>query len=415
MSKIPIQLAADAASSPRVRVLFVLPSLLRAGAETQTVNLVNGLDSLQFEQHLLTFESQCDQLARVDRRAVTYHNFLRESKLDFGLARKIGHLIDACEIDVVHCSLQIALLFGWWGVRCSARKPPLVLAVHTTVNANWRYELFDILLFQFLMRSCRKVIFVCDTQRKYWEGKFPFLRGVSEVVHNGVDTAYFDPAQNITDGSRRDDVQPVFCHVAAFREEKGHSILLDAIQIVLASYPNARFVLVGDGPMRGHIEGKARAMGLTKAIIFTGSVADVRPLLAGATASIIASTAVETFSIAMLESLALGVPMVATDIGGTREAVVDGQTGFLVQPGSAISLAKGLMRILEAPNRAHEMGERGRQVVIEQFSITKMLERTSSILLQVAGHAPSNVTGLAADSCHGAGRSKICGQITREL
>ncbi len=375
-------------STTAKKVLFILPSLVRAGAETQVVDLVNGLAPARYEKYMLTFEANLDQLDRLDRTQIRFYHRLRKSRFDLGVAREIARIIDDEKIDLVHCSLQISLFMGWLGIKLSTRKPPLVLAVHTTLNASRRDEWFDKFVYQWLMRSCRKVLFVCKTQDVYWRAKFPFLHRSAKVIYNGVDSDYFDPTKFVGSGvSLRQKLgipgdARVVCHLASFRPEKGHAILLQAFADVLRQVPNAYLIFAGDGPLRQHIADMARERGIEEKVRFLGSIADVRPVLAAADLSVLASTAVETFSIAMLESLCMQVPMVATDMGGTAEGVLHGKTGMIVPPGDQEALARALASLLGDDAKRQEMGQAGRKLVQERFTKQGMIQKTGALIEQ---------------------------------
>jgi len=372
----------------RIRAVFVVPSLARAGAETQVVNLVNGLDAGGFEKHLFVFERDLDQLDRVDCSEVTIHHHVRRHKFDVGPARQLAKLIDERAINIVHCSLQISLFIAWMAIRLAKRKPRLVLALHTTVNRTRREDYFDIFLYQWLMRSCSRVICVCQTQEIHWQAKFRFLKGRTTVVYNGVDTNWFDPRKAGDDGQRLRErfnigvTDFVACMVAGFRPEKGHRYLLRAFARVVGKYPQSYLVLAGDGSLRGEMELVARAYGIQRNVIFLGSVPDVRAVLAAADISVIASTSVETFSIAMLESLAMRLPMVASDVGGTGEAVKSGVTGYLVPVGDDIALARSILEMAGNATMRSDMGARGRTEVCQKFTCQMMIENTRNVLLR---------------------------------
>lgn len=375
--------------SDGIHAVFVVPSLVRAGAETQVLSLVNGFDQGHFETHLFVFEHQLDQLDCVDRERLQFCHFPRQHKFDIAPAIRLARLIDEQHIDIVHCSLQIALFMSWLAIKLAKRKPRLVFTLHTTVNRNLREELFDRLLYQWLMRSCDLIICVCKAQEAYWHEKYPFLSRRTMVVYNGVDTRWFNPETVRALGAQLrarhgiPEMAFLACCIAAFRPEKGHRYLLNAFKQVSNAHPRTYLVLAGDGPLREEMGSLAQQMGLTKKVLFLGAVADVRSVLMASDVSVIASTAVETFSMAMLESLAMGVPMVATDIGGTREAILDRTTGLLVEPGDVTQLAEALswMRI----NNEHRlaMGVAARELVVQKFTRERMLSGTFTALSSV--------------------------------
>jgi glycosyltransferase involved in cell wall biosynthesis len=371
------------------KTLFVLPSLMRGGAETQLINLVNGLDPERFEKHLFIIERQIDQINRIDRTQVNFHHRARRNKFDFSPALEIARLIDQEGIGIIHCSLQIALLFGWLALRFSRRQPSLIAALHTTQNRDLKHELYDRLMYQWLLRSCDQVICVCETQRSHWLSKYPFLKGKTAVVYNGVDPLFFN--RQAMENAGRDlrnrlgipDNAFVASCIAGIRPEKGHSVLITAFASVINACPEAYLLLVGDGILRDEVERLVRKKGLATQVLFLGNLSDVRPALAASHCSIIAS-AVETFSMAMLESLAMELPVVATDIGGTGEVVKENETGYLVRSNDVDGLAEAIIRMVSQPERRAAMGKRGREVVESQFTNQNMVRHTAELLSTVA-------------------------------
>lgn len=373
-----------------LNVLFIVPSLRRAGAETQIVELIQGLDDGLFNKHLITFENELDLLDRVDQKSVKFYNFPRKHKYDFSMTGEIATLIDRYNIDVVHCTLPIAVLMGWLGVMRAKRKPPLIYALHTTVNKNLKYELHDRLIYQWIMRRCAALIFVCESQRDHWMKKYRFLGDEACVIHNGINVNSFD-ADKYVKASRHlhetlglSSSSLVLCCVAGFRVEKGHRILVDAFERVATVHDNAVLLLAGDGQERPPIEQLVASKRLQQKVIFLGNLDDVRPVLVVSDLSILASTAVETFSLAMLESMAMGTPVVATDIGGAREAVIPRKTGALVPPNDPVALADALLALLGDDRLRMSMGEEAKRLVRTTFTKQKMITQTADLLTAVA-------------------------------
>ena len=368
----------------KIRALFMVPALLRGGAETQAIDLINSIDNSRFEKHLLVFEKELDQLERVDQTEVEFHHVVRSGKFDFLFVKKISQIIDAKKIDVIHCTLQISLLYAWLARRISKRKPKLVVAIHTTTNVTKKNELIDQLLYRQLIKSCSNVIFVCHTQMKYWLNKYPELKSKSRVVYNGVDSDYFNPDDFISEGlflkkKLGIDSNPTIACIAGFRREKAHQILLQAFSRLPE---NVHLILAGDGQLRSEIELTINQLGLSNRVHLMGNVDDVRPVLAATDVTVLTSTAVETFSMAMLESMSMSVPMVATDIGGLSEAIIPGETGGLVSPEDVAGLAYALSRYVINREYATSMGSRSRALVVEKFSKSFMVRDTERVLVE---------------------------------
>lgn len=375
----------------KLNVLFLVPTLRRAGAETQVIDLVNGFDDSRFSKTLIVFAENVDQKDRLDSRSVDFHHLQQKSKYDFSIANEIAAIIDEKSVDIIHCTLQISLLIGYLARRKSQRSPKIVVAIHTTLNISLKMELFDRLLYRWLIARCDRVIFVCKSQAEYWSTKYSGLRDISTVVYNGVDTEYF--SRDAVTGEDREfrishgilsDASVISC-IAGFRKEKGHLDLLGAFSKL---GENSYLVLAGEGPHRKEAEQYAAGHGIQDRVLFLGDVADVRPILAASDLSVLASTAVETFSIAMLESMSMQVPTLVTNIGGLAEAVIPGETGAIVEPGQPDYLATALRSLLADKTELGEMGARARRRVTRHFRKSEMIKNTENVLLSVVGRSP---------------------------
>ena len=369
-------------------MLFIVPTLRRAGAETQVIDLVNGLSNEVFDKSLLSFGANVDQLDRVDAENVEFFHVPQQSKFDFSIVRGIAQVIDRKRIDVIHCTIQISLLMAWLARRRASRDPSLVLAIHTTKNVSAKNELFDRTLYRWLMSSAADIIFVCRSQAEYWHRRFPGLAGKSTVIYNGVDTGFFEPSAFVDAGQafrEQHGIPPqaaVVTCIAGFRPEKGHADLLRAF----AALPGEPYLLLaGDGTCRASAEALAAELGVASRVRFLGKISDVRPLLSASDVSVLASTAVETFSIAMLESMAMAVPTVTTDIGGLSEAILPGETGDLVPPGDPPRLTAALAKYLDDREHLRAMGDKARERVVRCFAEAMMIDSTERLLLTSAG------------------------------
>lgn len=364
--------------------VFIVPTLRRAGAETQIIDLVNGLDS-QFEPSLIAFERDLSQLDKVDQGRVHFRQYIRKSKYNFLFTWQIARYLDQVNARVVHCTMQFSLLVAWIALRFMRRKPipKLVVVIHTTLNVGKKEEFLDQLLYRFLLKSCEQIVFVCHNQANYWYEKFPEIRQKSRVIYNGVDPEYFSPGQFVDAGKQLreslgiDAGAKVIACIAGFRREKGHRNLVNAFACLAQ---NVHLLLAGDGPLRPEIEALVQEYGLSGRIHFLGNLNDVRPVLAASDLSVLASTAVETFSMAMLESMAMGVPVVATDIGGLNEAVLPGKTGDLVPIDDSKALSDALQRVLGDEVLLKRMSGASREAVVNRFSKARMIRSTEELL-----------------------------------
>jgi glycosyltransferase involved in cell wall biosynthesis len=193
-------------------------------------------------------------------------------------------------------------------------------------------------------------------------------RGRLLVIANGVDTGRF------SDRSSRDIVRAglgvapdglVLIVVAKLYRQKGHSVLLEAL--ASAELPtNAQILLVGDGPERARLESEAGRLGLGR-VLFLGNRPDIPQLLAASDLFVLPSLW-EGLPIALLEAMAAGLPVVATDVAGSRQVITDGQDGMLVKPGDPEPLRWAILSLISDAAKRTRLGQAAKRRVETEFS-----------------------------------------------
>jgi glycosyltransferase involved in cell wall biosynthesis len=196
------------------------------------------------------------------------------------------------------------------------------------------------------------------------------------VVPNGIPLASFDRkvdgrAPNPLGG---DEGMPVVFTPARLHSQKGHVYLLEAAVLV----PNAVFVFAGTGPEEQALKDRARALAVADRVRFLGHRDDVPQLLANCDLFVLPSL-YEGLPLTVLEAMAAGKPVIATAIGGTREAVIHGETGVLVRPGNVEALAGAISELLHDSVLAAQYGAAGRARAISYYSATAMVRATAAV------------------------------------
>lgn len=274
-----------------------------------------------------------------------------------------------------------------WICHAAARKLPLARVttihnIHSNINALWAGAILNL--------ASHLVIFESDHEHRRIT-RLGLSRRKARVIPSGIDTKAFYP-----DGAAREKMRAaipgmrpeevVFGCVARLSEEKAHRDLLDAYAVVRRSYPMSRLVLVGDGPLRAEIENRARTLGIAPFVHFAGQQNNVREWLNLFDVFVLASTR-ESLPRAAREAMACGLPVIATRVGATREAVSDGHNGILVPPGHPDSLARAMIHMLYDPVLMPEMGHASRQMIEERFSQTRWLSDNESVYRQAGALA----------------------------
>ncbi len=375
--------------SSKINILFILPSLRRAGAEVQVIDLIKGFDKTRFEIILFTFDENVSLKHKLKSLNIIHVNYPRRYKFDFSMIPEMAKVINDYKIDIIHTSLQISLLFGSMGRFFANSSPPIVHTLHKTLARNTKEDILEKYIYQWPMRRCAKIICVCKNQEVFWIKKFPYLKGRTQVIYNGVDTNYFNSGCcNQSANQLRSDLglpesSKIIACVAGFRKEKNHSGLVKIFSELKIEGEQPYLLLAGEGPERKKIESLVEEKQLSGRVFFLGNLSDVRPLLAIADVSVIPSIAVETFSIAMLESMSMACPVVSTDIGGHKEAIVNDKTGYTVSLNDASGFRKALYSILTDRKKQKSIGRLSREIVQEKFSYEIMVNLTEKIVKSV--------------------------------
>ncbi len=204
------------------------------------------------------------------------------------------------------------------------------------------------------------------------------------VVPNGIAPEIDrvrDPAAVRRELGVPEDSPFVIC-VSRLEKEKDISTLVLAMARVRSLLPSAKCIIAGDGSQRASLEMMTHQQGLSDVVRFTGFVPDALSAIGAANLLVLPSIA-EPFGLVLLEAMALGRAVVATDAGGPREIVVNGETGLLVPPQDPAALAKAIVELLSEPDRAAAMGERGRTRFLEHYTAERMARNTLQVYRRV--------------------------------
>jgi len=208
-----------------------------------------------------------------------------------------------------------------------------------------------------------------------------------EVIYNGVNVSRFDSNKKPALDKEILGIPPdhrVVTTVANCIPEKGLDVFLKAAKEVLQSGPKATFVVVGDGPLREDLEQLSASLGISQSTAFLGLRDDVHEVLALSDVFVLCSMWEEAHALVILEAMAAGLPVVASEIGAIPESVVDGVTGILFPRGDAKAVADGILTLLNNEDRRSAMGVAGRQRAEEHFPLEQWVDNTISLYEKIA-------------------------------
>jgi glycosyltransferase involved in cell wall biosynthesis len=225
-----------------------------------------------------------------------------------------------------------------------------------------------------LMAGLPDAVFaVSDQVRKHCIEVDGIEPGRVETIYNGFDL--FDRTERTAPLASADTV--VVTTVGNIRRVKGHDLLVRAAALLVPRFPTLNFSVAGavlEPEYFAELEDLVKALGLAGRFHFSGPVTDTQAHLAGADIFVLPSRS-EGFSNAILEAMAAGLPVVASDVGGNAEAVQDGVSGTIIPPENVGALADAIAGLLDDPERARSFGRAGKEIVARRFSNEAMLQR----------------------------------------
>jgi len=170
----------------------------------------------------------------------------------------------------------------------------------------------------------------------------------------------------------------IVANVARLVPQKGQNYLVEAAAIVTKTRPDVRFAIVSDGELRGEIMAQADALGIGDKLVITGMRTDVTEVLA-ASAVFVLSSLWEGMPLSLIEAMSVGVPAVATDVGGVGQLLKDGVTGLLVPPSDAQALADAIADSLDHPEAARDRAAAAKEMVVREYDTRTMIRRWEAV------------------------------------
>lgn len=372
-------------SSPPIRVLFVVPDLRFGGAERHAVTLLSQMDRTKFAASAICIGEEGQlfpDLARAGIKAEALH-LGSKWKRPLALSRLISHMRRTRPHVIVVRGYNAEML-GRIAALATGVKHSIVW-VHDIGNIAPRTWLRN-LASRALMPSTSRHFGVADAQRTHLMNDLHCPADKIRIIHNGVDAALFGDDDDRIDlsefGLAADEL--VVGIVAALRREKDHATLLHAVRILLGDLPQAKILVVGDGPERANLEQLSIELGISKSVYFLGSRSDIHKILRAIDVFVLCSVT-ECFPLSILEAMACARPVVCTEVGGIGEMVEHGVTGYLVPVRDPQALSDRIKGVLSDPALATRMGQAGRRRVETEFTLERSVAAAEEAIEELVG------------------------------
>jgi glycosyltransferase involved in cell wall biosynthesis len=371
----------------RIRVLYVIENTSLGGGESGFGQLSTGLNGDRFQTFLAAHSG--GYLEGIARRAgVSFFPLDMSRKVNLRTIGQLSRIIFHNRIDIVHSMGARADFFA----RLSCRKMPSTAVVCTVAmpvggfNVNFFRKTIYKMADRYSARYVTQYIAVSRAlkDRLVKEHGIPAAR--ISVIYEGVELDQYSPNMNASDTVRRSlaitDDYPIIGTIGRLVYQKGFSYFLDAAKRVYSEEKRVRFVIVGHGPEEADLRRLAESLGISEVCTFAGLRFDVAQLLSAFDVFVLSSV-LEGLPRTVIEAMAMGCPIVATDIDGVREELKHNETGLLVPPADPIALAKAILMLLDDREKAEHLGRKARKGVEEEFSVEKTVRETEKVYLSL--------------------------------
>lgn len=370
-----------------VRILKVVPTLMCGGTENQFMTLGRLLDRSRFDLEfacLRRWGPFVQELADLQIPLEEYQISTFRSVHAIGQQARLARQISRRGIDIVHA-------YNFYG-NVFAIPPARLVAPVVIASIRDRAPYLTAMQKRVQRYACQfaDCVLVNADAVKDWLIGEGYDESNIVVIRNGVDMSRFDVPPS-ADAIRHEfgipAGAPLVTVVSRLTQLKGIENFLEAAAALKPRYPDARFLVVGetapgDRPYLTELTNLAERLGVADRVIFTGLRSDVPALLGSATVAVMPSLN-EALSNVLLESMAAGAPLVATRVGGTPEAVIDGETGLLIEPGDSAAIARAVARLLEDRVLAARIGGAARDLIATRFSVEQMIRSTEALYMNL--------------------------------
>ncbi|MCD6451704.1 MAG: glycosyltransferase [Acidobacteria bacterium] len=356
-----------------IRVLHIDTEREWGGGEEQLVLTVLGLAERGFD-NLIVAQPNSPLSFRAQEEGIPLYETRMRGEFDLAASLRIAGLVRKGKVAIIHAHTAHAAFIGFIAKKLS---PDAKLIVHRRVALPIR--------FRFKYRSADMVVAISKpVSLVLREAGVPEER--IRIIPDGIPFDFNIDLNNLSfllDRLKVRGCYPIIGSIGRLSPLKGFRYLIEAAEEVVRNYPDAKFLIAGEGKGRGELEALVRRKGLTHSVRFLGFISNIYEFLSLVDIFVLPSLS-EGLNTSLLKAMALGKPIIATRVGGVVDVITDGKEGVLIPPKDSSAIAKAVLALLSSKERAKEMGFEGRERARE-FSIEKTIDETARLYYELMG------------------------------
>ena len=366
-----------------MRIFFLSTSMGMGGADQQILTLARAMRARNHQVRIVALAPLGQMGLEAQREGIPTESIeLRRGIGDIPRIARLVRMIRAWRPDVLHSHLVHANLLAR-ALRPFSRVPALISTIHS-INDGGRIRMAA---YRLTSGVVDRVTLISRLAADHYLAIGAVPHRLLQIVPNAVDTDRFRHLPQARMAVRRElglDREFVWLAVGRFEEAKDYPTMIAAFTRLATDNPGSRLLLVGKGSRQDQVEQLVRAAGLEERVRFLGVRRDVPEIMSAADGYLL-SSAWEGMPVVLLEAASVGLPVVATRVGGVAEVVEDGATGFLVPPADPEALANAMSRIQTlAPEARAAMSARARSLVEQQYGTARVMEMWEQLYFELA-------------------------------
>lgn len=361
-----------------VNILHVISKLPVGGVENQLLTTLKNYDRMKLNPLVCSLLDKGEIGKEIEDAGIEVFSLNKlKHRFDLTIVKDIYSLIKKRNIKIVRTHQYHANLYGRLAALL-AKTPCIVASVHNVYTID--RKLHRRMINRFLARFTDKVVAVSEIVKKDILKYDGLRKDKVTVIYNGIDTdRLLNKDSNVirSEFNISSDV-PVTGTIGRLTFQKGQKYLIEAVSIIKEKFPKIMLLIVGDGPMKDELQNYAKALGLNEHVIFTGSRRDIPALLAAMDIFVLPSLW-EGLPNALLEAMASGKPIIATDIPPVREAINFEKEGILVPARNSSAIASSIEFLLVNKTFAVIFGNNAQERAYSDFNITTTVDKYTNL------------------------------------
>ena len=376
-------------ASKRYTIAFLIDGLSMGGAERLMVPILKNLSTHDFEPRVCLFQTkEGNPMAESIQALDVPVDSLEINRLrDVSALPRLTRYLKENNVKLVHTQLEFANILG--NIAAKFMRLPSVCTVHVLPpeEVKLKTKFHQRAEWTSLRMFCDRIVSVSEEARTYHLDIAGFSPEKITTIYNGIDLMEFRKSGRADRNAIRRELgipgnANLMTTVAVLRQPKGIEFMIRALPAVLAADPLAYYLVVGSGPHHDVLIEEVAKVGVKDRVIFAGLRKDVPDLLAASDLFVL-PTLTEALPTVLAEAMAVGLPIVASAVGGVPEMVTNGVNGRLVSPGVPAELSDACIDLLSSPEKRKSMGGRGLEIVDEKFSIARQVGQMRELYLDL--------------------------------